>query len=110
MRMYSFDKFIDELLNEMKSEVRTEKVEEKGDNIIKLLLPGVKQVEIYYLPNEQVIEVETGDSMIDKYKNATFKIGLPTNKKPASAKLDSGVLIIELKDDIKSEKIEVEVL
>jgi len=112
-----FEEFIDELLNDLKVTIDEKATPDKPvgevkkeDNTIKVILPGVKQVEVYYLPNERAVEVEVGDSLIPRYSNTTMKIKLPSNKKPASAKLDSGVLVIELKDDIKSEKVEVEVL
>lgn len=105
MNITQFDRFLKDIFEELPAE----QVDTGKDDTIKVLLPGVKQVELYYLPNESAVEIETGDSLIEKYKDTTLKVKLPPNKRPASAKLDSGILFITLKSDVKSEKIEVEV-
>jgi len=82
---------------------------EINDNKLMVAIPGVDSVEAIYLPSEHAVEIETGKSVIPSFSHQTFTINLPRNKYPESAKLIQGVLVINLKEKVRGEPINIEV-
>ena len=81
----------------------------KTDDEIMVLMPGVKDVEVHYIPEDHVLEIETGEGILPEFANKELTIKVPKNKVPNGAKMTQGVLVISLKDRTKkAEQLEVE--
>lgn len=103
---------------EQKEQQKTQKYRRLSDfgyydienKILYLIVPGLSDIELHYIPEEHALTIE-GVSEIPFIGDVNLKIQLERGLKPVDGSIvyKKGVLVVKLKEEVKAEKLDIQI-